>query len=159
MKKDNSPEQQALLQTTFDRVWVHLNKQGTAAVAAGACVYLAPDLKMCAVGCLLDRSQLKREIEGMTVNNMLNNNLYDEDFKISGGFLRDALLYSGLDPNNSGLMRLLADLQTAHDETLNAKHSVFSRPDQNLHNWQSKMNKIADFYNLIRRPIDYILPT
>lgn len=150
--------QQTLLQNVFDRVWVHLNKQGMPAIDAGACVYLAPNGNMCAVGCLLDRSKITGYIEEMTVraffeakdrlDGQISN--FSTKYKEKAKRLKKALEDSGLSTDNSHLMYFLISLQKAHDDAPTIDW---------LSDWRAQMVSIAAKHKLIVRPVEFTLPT
>ena len=135
-------EQQTLLQTTFDKVWNHLNKQGHAATSKnGHCVYLASNGDMCAVGCLLDHSKSVGRIECATIGN-----IHEDISSMSRSAinLKAVIIASGYDVENWELMLLLRKMQDRHDNYLTGSASQ----SELLTNWQEAMKSVANYFKL-----------
>ncbi|OZI20087.1 hypothetical protein CAL26_21265 [Bordetella genomosp. 9] len=91
-------------QQVFDRVAVHLLKQGKpATLGAGTCVYRGPGGTACAVGVLIPESEYADCLEGGAVGYLIGM-CHDRDRPELGHFLR----------KHQGVLR---DLQQVHDTT------------------------------------------
>lgn len=91
-------------QLIFDKVKTHLLTQNRISEDTnGVCMYRGPDGLMCAVGCLIDDAHYMPSFEGMTVNQLMRNDLLttdpfnDENFDLLGALQR---VHDGFDPKD-----------------------------------------------------------
>lgn len=119
-------------QKTFDKVAIHLRKQGKAATVGAGCMYRTDEGLKCAVGCLIPDELYDARIEGVA-------------FKIGSKFPDNpgneivALLMSLTGVSTREERNFLAELQVAHDEAL---------LDGGLDAWREEMESIAERYAL-----------
>lgn len=117
------------LQEAFDKVAMHLLKQGRPAKKSdGDCVYRAADGAMCAVGCLIPDGMYDQRMEGRTVSSIM----YDDEFGLASYFKTK---------ESRALVPLLSALQRVHDSY---------RPEA----WRNELANIAKRYDLDTSVLD-----
>ena len=101
----------------FDKVRDHLLAQNAKSLTYGSCLYRGPDGTKCAVGCLIPDDLYSSQMEGAAIFSGdtlegVDKNDYRYRNKI---LLLEALLKSGVDVNDGGVIYMLGRLQSIHD--------------------------------------------
>lgn len=98
-------------QEIFDKVAAHLLKQKVAAVGEhGSCRYRGMNGTSCAVGCLIPDEHYKEDMEGYSVNVVI-----EQPAPERATLFSSVLKASGIDEEN---FKLLLDLQFVHDRIM-----------------------------------------
>lgn len=114
-------------QEVFDKVVVHLRKQGRQAVKDGCCLYRSPEGLKCAVGCLIEDAEYSPAFERKILCDLIQYLRYLESLE---GTDRSALL-------NRLVMNepLLERLQSVHD-------------DGEVPDWEQGLARVAKEFDL-----------
>lgn len=67
--------EQATGQEVFNQVRDHLLKQNKKSIVDSVCVYRGPDNTKCAAGCLMSDEEYDKKIEGVTWDDLTNDNI------------------------------------------------------------------------------------
>jgi hypothetical protein len=114
-------------QEIFERVYAHAMKQGKQALGEDgrSCMYRAPDGSRCFAGCLIaDRH-------------------YDPAFERDATYcprVRDALISSGVPMRQIETLKLVYDLQAAHDRPFDGDDSISC--------WRERLTEVAKRHSL-----------
>lgn len=124
------------LQTIFDKVAKHLltqrkraqsNRGGT----GGACVYRSSDGSKCAIGCLISDENYDSQIEGIVVSDLESSCVSD------ALLLKNILLKSGINVEDSAVTEFLMELQLLHDDF-----------DCDPRSWEESLESLANKWEL-----------
>lgn len=120
------------LQTIFDKVAKHLLAQRKRAQnrLGGACVYRSSDGLKCAIGCLIPDEHYDPLIEGTVISDL-------EFTSRSALLLKNILLKSGINTEDSAVTQLLMQLQLFHDDF-----------DRDFRDWEKSLENLADKWEL-----------
>lgn len=126
-------------QEIFDTVLAHLRKQGKASTnRSNGCRYRGEGGTSCAVGCLIPDELYDPVIEGLVVEQLMGADSPPSSYKSRA---QEVLPIMARIEGHLGAehLKLLEDLQAAHDEVLFLK---------GLSAWENEMRQIARWFDL-----------
>jgi hypothetical protein len=121
-------------QAIFDKVVKHLLTQNKKSKSNGQCMYLSSDGLKCAIGCLINKKEYSKKMEGRNVEMLLR----------SYASLRKKIIASN--KNYSKILHLLFHLQEIHDYC-HAKQ------------WSFKLEEMSRKFNLKFNPPKSLIKT
>lgn len=121
-------------QATFDHVLQHMRKQRKRSMKDDQCAYRGESGTMCAVGCLLPDYAYNSIIEGLPVSRL------------------PYYMLECIGATSPSHVRLLGDLQQAHDGTTSYQAAMGSYYEWTMATFEKRMASVAQQWGLVYTP-------